>query len=104
MTNSEDPQVGAVLVVERERLRWFDSARRYRVLVDGEEVARLANGESCRVPLTRGRHEVQARIDWTGSEPEVVMAKPGHTVTIVVRWRGHILSRRRYLVLKPVIS
>ena len=94
----------AVLVVERERLRWFDTARRYRVLVDGKEVARLANGESCRVDLAPGRHEVEARIDWTGSEPEVVDVQLGQTITMLVRWRGNVFGRRRYLALKPVIS
>ena len=92
------------LIIERERLAWMDTLRSYRVLVDGEMVGRLRNGETREYPLRPGRHTVQVRIDWTGSEPEVVNALEGHPVHLMVRWRGNLFSRRRYLALKPILD
>lgn len=46
---------------------WADRLRKYRVLVDGTEVGRLADGESLQHELQTGRHTVQAKIDWCGS-------------------------------------
>jgi hypothetical protein len=49
-----------------------DSWRRYRVLVDGEEVGRLSRGESARFHVGLGRHVVQVVIDWKRSAQFVI--------------------------------
>lgn len=41
--------------------------RAYRVLVDDQEVGRLKRGESARIPLSPGRHDLQVAVDWKRS-------------------------------------
>lgn len=47
---------------------WYpDALRRYRVLIDDEEVGRLKRGEAIELPLRPGPHVIQAAIDWKRS-------------------------------------
>jgi hypothetical protein len=45
------------------------------VLIDGIEVGRLREGETCTYAVEPGAHEVMARIDWLGS-PRVPIEVP----------------------------
>ncbi|HUR26915.1 MAG TPA: hypothetical protein VM509_01905, partial [Planctomycetota bacterium] len=58
----------ATLTVQRDK-GWADKIRRYRILVDGLEIGRMAEGEVIRHTLTDGMHVIEARIDWCGSPP-----------------------------------
>ncbi len=55
------------LRIARER-QWRDKFRKYRILVDGIEVARIKCGTSLVVDISEGPHELRAAIDW-GSSP-----------------------------------
>jgi hypothetical protein len=44
-----------------------DRFRKYRILVDGQEVARVKRGETADVTVSPGYHVVQVAIDWKRS-------------------------------------
>ena len=72
----DDLETGTgTLVIERPDGRWVDRGRRYRILVDGNEVGVVARGGSLRLELAPGTHKLRAAIDWAGS-PEVAFALP----------------------------
>src|SRR4051812_9592454 len=63
------------LQVHRDRKPWIDRARAYKVMVDGQEVGRVRNGDSQSFEVAPGRHEVHMSIDWTRS-PSVEVDVP----------------------------
>jgi hypothetical protein len=46
---------------------YADRTRKYRVLLDGVEVGRIANGEVQSIPVASGTHRLQLKIDWCSS-------------------------------------
>lgn len=86
------------LVVERPPQGIVAKARRFRLLVDAEEVGYLRPGETISRGVGRGEHRVQVRIDWTGS-PECHVFVGEEDVILTVTVRGNVLSRTRYLEL-----
>jgi hypothetical protein len=76
-------QVGQI-VVTRPAGFYQDAVRRYRILIDGQAAGRLKRGESLRHTVQAGRHEVVAKIDWSGSPAAQVDVPPGGTVTLKV--------------------
>lgn len=46
---------------------YADRIRAYRIVIDGQEVARVRAGQSVDIPATLGAHTVVARVDWCGS-------------------------------------
>lgn len=67
---------------ERPDQLWGSRARKYRLLVDGDEVGRVASGSVFEVDVEPGTHTVQARIDWTGSPSEAVTIGVGEEVIV----------------------
>lgn len=73
----------ATLRIQRAR----DSAavfRRMKVLVDGKVVARLKRGERQVHTVDTGEHALQAKMDWTTSEPLLVVVMPDDDVSVEV--------------------
>ena len=60
---------GARLTLTR-RSGWVDSLRKYRVVLDGRDLAFVRTGEEISLSIPPGRHALVLRIDWCGS-PEV---------------------------------
>jgi len=58
------------IVVSRDTGSWRDRGRKYKLLIDGSIVGRLARGESLTLPVQPGVHSVQMKIDW-GSSPKM---------------------------------
>jgi hypothetical protein len=85
------------LVIRRKRVWWMDRLRDYRMLVDGEEVARVANGAEARIPVEPGPHIVQMRIDWCGSLPLAVDVAPGETRVLSCGPRANPLTVLLYI-------
>jgi hypothetical protein len=79
----------AVLCLSRERSRWVDRLRTYRVLLDGTEVARLANGTSTNVSIAPGAHTLRLKLDIVGSTEQQFDAAPGQQVEFVCRAGVH---------------
>lgn len=98
----------ATLVVTRPPGGYRDAVRSYAVLVDGEQVAKLASGQEVTVDLAAGRHMVQAQINWTGSPEVELTLSAGERVAFVVDAAGgpfrldQLFGKDRYLTLKRV--
>lgn len=71
------------LILTRPR-QWADRLRRYRILVDGREVARLKAGEELRLELPAGEHRMIAQIDWCTSNLLPFGIRPNETTEIEV--------------------
>jgi hypothetical protein len=70
--------VAGRITIERTSRGWLGSARAYRVLLDGNRVARVRYGESVTVAAAPGRHDLQLALDWARSpklELDVVEGK-----------------------------
>jgi hypothetical protein len=46
---------------------YADKVRDYRVMLDGSEIGRIADGESKTFVVPAGKHELRLKIDWCGS-------------------------------------
>jgi len=99
----------AQLTVQRDK-GYANKFGKYRILLDGEEIGRLAEGAVLQRDIRPGRHVAEARIDWCGSKPLVFDALDGDQVLVVRSalrgWRvmlalWYILfNRRGYLDLE----
>ena len=86
------------------------TARRYKMFVDGVERGRLAGGEEAEVAVDAGDHDIQARIDWSGSAPVRVTVRDGETASFAVAPAAQthlgqfktMFGRRSFLTVAPV--
>jgi hypothetical protein len=72
------------IIVSRPVGYYQDALRRYKILIDGQEAGSLKRGETLRHAVRAGRHDVVAKIDWSGSPTAHVDVRPGGTVTVKV--------------------
>ncbi len=57
-----------MLKLRIKRIKAFaDWLRAYKVVLDGEVVGQVRNGQQVEFDVAPGRHEVRLKIDWTGS-------------------------------------
>jgi hypothetical protein len=88
------------ITVRRPALPWGDRFRSYRILLDGQPVGKIANGEDVSFSLDPGRHPLQLTIDWTGSQVLETDLSAGRNIVIRVERRPvGMYSRNGYLVL-----
>lgn len=99
----------ATLVVQRPSGRWRDLLRSYVVVVDGVRVGTIRSGGELVVSLLPGHHRIEARIDWTGSEPVELVLHPGESAVLGVQPAGgavrsldQIVGHDRYLSLQRI--
>lgn len=52
---------------------WADRLRAYRIELDGVEVARLKRRQTATCEIAPGPHIIQAKIDWCGSGPLLLL-------------------------------
>jgi hypothetical protein len=94
---SEPP---AEIILTRPRLRCFDRVRKYSLVVNGVATGHtISNGETIRMQLPPGEHNVAMKIDWTGSEPLTLSLRPGEVCRLVVERPGDMFSTDGYLRL-----
>ncbi len=67
----------------RKRSRWKDALRKYRVLLDGNVVAKIKNGEERVFDVEAGTHEVYLKVDWGKSPILELDLAPGEQATLV---------------------
>lgn len=92
----------AEVVLTRPKLRWFDRARKYKVVLNGVTTGlTVSNGETIRLTLPPGSHSVAMKIDWTGSKPLTVTLGAGDVCRLTVERPGDLFSSDRYLRLVP---
>jgi hypothetical protein len=97
-----------VVRVEREAAPWRDRARKYKVLVDAEDVGRVADGAVLEHQLPAGEHSLRLKGDWGGSPTNGFRLEPGKVATFRCRPGGRswsalwqsIFARNRYIVLE----
>jgi hypothetical protein len=70
---------------------WRDLLRAYRLVVDGHTIGEVRSGQVLRVQVSPGQHEIQARIDWTGSRRWVVHVADGSEARFRVEPAGNAL-------------
>jgi len=61
---------------------YADRIRAYRVLVDGQEAARINAGQTVEIPVDAGAHSVVAKLDWCGSPTLHCDVHEGETVEL----------------------
>ena len=71
------------LIVHRKG-GWADRLRSYRIFANGEEIGRIKRDRSFSVELPVGRIALEARIDWTRSEPLLFLMRADDTVDVEV--------------------
>lgn len=97
------------LILRRIPGAWQDRLRSYRVIVDGQEVARIANGAEVTIPLAPGGHVVHLRVDWCRSPLLRITVAPGQPAILecgpnAKPWFALVyitLLRHKYLWLRP---
>lgn len=71
----------------------------YKVVVDGQLLGEVWDGEELTVPVAPGDRRVELKIDWTGSAP-VHLVVELDDVELTVEWTGNLFSRDGYLRLR----
>jgi hypothetical protein len=86
----------ARVVVERPGHAWYllgrDRWRSYWIEIDGKRVGKVRHGARLTLPVTAGRHVVQARIDWTGSPKMHIYLHNAGEVVLKVQPAGSVLD------------
>ena len=59
----------ATITLERRADAWVNVLAKYKVLIDGQEVARIGPGERWSFDVPPGVHDVMLRMDWVRSKP-----------------------------------
>lgn len=99
------------IVLNRPK-EWIAILRKYRIVVDGDPIARLGRGQTAIVPTPPGRHTIEARTDWLSSHALEVNLVEGQHLVIECRadsnplavWSYTLRRRRGYLRLKVLSS
>jgi hypothetical protein len=73
----------AEIVLSRSADARTDRLRRYRVLIDDEEVAKLKPGEQKRFEVAPGTHEIQLKVDWGSSVPMTLTLEGGERANLL---------------------
>lgn len=71
--DTEGSSSNATIQLTREQAGWVDRARKYKVLIDGNEVGTIRDGQTCKFDVVAGEHRLGLRIDWARS-PEIMVA------------------------------
>lgn len=61
---------------------YADRVRKYKVICNGEEVAKIGNGESIEFETKPGEKEIYLKIDWCRSNKIIVNVPPGGEVSL----------------------
>jgi hypothetical protein len=62
-----------------------DRIRSYQILLDGKQAGKIGNDSTLELRIPAGPVTVQAKLDWTRSQPLTINAVPGQTIEIEVR-------------------
>jgi|1186.fasta_scaffold215348_2 hypothetical protein len=95
------------ITITRPKTVLRDRARRYRIVVDGSEIAQVSHGETTAIEVAPGPHEVRAKIDWcttpaamiSGDAQLTVQPGDGNAITGIFR---AFFSPSTYLRLERV--
>jgi len=104
---------GKILMIKLSRKKQvINSTRVYKVLIDGNYVSDIKNGETKSLETALGEHQIQIKVDWCYSNPVEVKVQEGITephleVLFDSGFFGAMLrplfSRKKYLTLSEEI-
>ena len=63
--------------------QWANRLRSVKVIIDGEVVGSVGDGETRDFTVSPGEHQVAAKLDWYRSRPVTVMVGPGEKAKLV---------------------
>jgi hypothetical protein len=95
-------------LVVRRADRYADQLGQYRVIVDGRDIGRVANGQTTSFKVDPGKHTIQLRIQWCASQPLEFESTPGAAVVVecsapdadvFALWRT-LFRRKRYISVR----
>jgi hypothetical protein len=72
-------------IIIRRSSEWMNRARSFKVLIDGNETGRIANGGTEEYRVEPGKHKVYCKIDWCSSREYEMELKEGESVRLFVR-------------------
>jgi len=64
---------------------WSDKLRKWRILIDGQEVGQMRERGTFQYEIPSGRHELTMKVDWASSETLRFEIAPGEEVGFVCR-------------------
>jgi hypothetical protein len=73
---------GSAISLSRVQGGWRDRLRRYRVMIDGEQVATIKHGEHLNLPVPPGQHTVYLQISWARSPRLEFNVAPGEIIAL----------------------
>jgi hypothetical protein len=79
--------VTLTLVRGRQKTR-RDRKRAYRVMVDGSRIAKVKHGQTVKLELSPGPHDLSLKIDWCSSNRVALDVKEGDEVHMTCGPRG----------------
>jgi len=47
---------------------WQDKIRKYKIVLDGNTLGKISDGETLEFPISNGKHELTLKIDWCRSQ------------------------------------
>jgi hypothetical protein len=62
---------------------WADRLRSYRIVVDGEDISGIRDGERKQVAVSAGARTVHLRVDWGRSQKLTLDVEPGQSAGIL---------------------
>jgi hypothetical protein len=80
----------AMIVLSRKRRAYRDGLRKYLVMLDGKQVAKVRRGETVEIPVASGRHEIHLKIDWCRSPSIEFDAHAGEVIKLFVEPAGPV--------------
>jgi hypothetical protein len=95
------------LRVERNAAPWRDKLRRYKVVLDGKPIGKIADGGVEEFSIEPGSHTLRIKLDWAGSPTIEFEVGAGESVSWSCRpgggaWSGlgALLTPRQYIALE----
>lgn len=108
-TAANEPALVAKIAIRRTSDAMRDRFRAYRIVIDGQPVAKIKRGQSHEVDVAPGPHSVQLTIDWCTSREAYVDLRAGDRVAFVCKPSGSpataipsiTIGRNFYIALEP---
>jgi len=91
MTTTHEAEGNGLIEIQRKAVPWRDRVRAYRVLIDGEAVGKIGDGDTAEFEVSPGRHTVRLGIAWTGSPEVVVDVQPAAPTVLIASARSAAL-------------
>lgn len=92
--------------------QWANAQRSINLFIDGDKVGSIRDGESIPFKVSKGKHTLQAKLDWSHSNLLNINLKPNEAISFEVGchlkgWKVHLalfylFIPHKYIYLKPV--